>query len=357
MSNPITTDYDKLISKITPEVFSYVKLFADTNKPEYFLVNTIITDLWLDELKIFNETSLELSAEKYENRPVINHVTSDMSAGFKILYSQILTGNIPTFFFVNKQLEYLLILNKMTSKEKIKILVENVVFDYSLWERIISLNINFKDFLPDVCKVIACHHCLSIMKDNGDNIINFFGLKKISDHNVGNKYFRQIQNYERFSDGSLRNNIGEFKIFDDMNKISYHVVGIGPLNNIENAIIRNISIKSDGVLVKGQKPSVTFNNSEFNTMHKNDPSISYRLAEPIILQKWQENHKPFCKKSLSQHYVLFNPEPFNCRPNDIISGNFDDYYSFSIVGDIDIFQNNKMKIIKKEDIDDDSGGC
>lgn len=68
MSNPITDNYDKLISKITPDVFSYVKLFADTDKPEYFLVNTIISDLWLDELKIFNETSLELPTEKYLNR-------------------------------------------------------------------------------------------------------------------------------------------------------------------------------------------------------------------------------------------------------------------------------------------------
>ena len=197
MSNPITANYDKLISKITPEVFSYVKLFADTDKPEYFLINTIITDLWLDELKIFNETSLELPTEKYLDRPVINYITSNMSTGFKILYSQILTGDVPTFKSIDEQLEYLLILNRMTTKEKIKILVENVAFDYSLWERIINLNINFKDFLPEFCKIIACHHCLCNMKGNEDDIINFFGLKRISDYNVGSKYFRQIKNDEK----------------------------------------------------------------------------------------------------------------------------------------------------------------
>ena len=54
--------------------------------------------------------------------------------------------------------------------------------------------------------------------------------------------------------------------------------------------------------------------------------------------------------------VFFISEPFDYRPNDIICGEFDDYYSFDIVNEIDIFQDNKMKLIKICEIDDDSGG-
>lgn len=340
MSNPITDNYDKLISKITPDVFSYVKLFADTDKPEYFLVNTIISDLWLDELKIFNETSLELPTEKYLNRSIINYVTADMSNGFKILYSQILTGDIPIFNSVDEQLEYLLILNRMTTKEKIEILVENLTFDYLLWERIINLNINFKDFLPEFCKVIACHYCLCNMKGDENNIINFFGLKTISDYNVGNKYFKQFQNYKKSSD-IFRNKIGEFKIFDNINKISYHVIGVGPLNDARSVDsiyhFRILCVTEDQI---------------FDIWSRNAyvPLLCPNNNDHIICNT-------YLLKSHSRHYVLFNPEPFDCYPGDIICDKFDDYYSFDFVDEIDIFQDNKMKIIKICEINDDSGGC
>lgn len=161
MNKEILSINTGLFAKVNPDTFSYVKLYADTDNPEYYLANTIITDEWFEELKIFNDISIELQPEKYNERYIINYIDSNLSGAFKILYTHLLTGNVPIFTSLDGQLEYLLILNQMINGNKIRIIMDGLVFDNKLWEKILDLNINFKDFLPDYYKLLACHHCLS----------------------------------------------------------------------------------------------------------------------------------------------------------------------------------------------------
>lgn len=319
MSKLIIKTNAKLIPKIIPEAFSYVKLFADTAKPEHFLVNTIIADQWLDELKIFNETSSELSTEKYNNRPIINHVLSNMSNGFKILYLQILTGDIPIFNSIDVQLEYLLILNKMTSKEKIKIFMENAKYDNELWKRILDLNINFKDFLPEDYKVVACHECIMDpnMKGKERNIVDFYGLKQLSDFKIGGKYWKYIPNNEMFSGNSDRT---KFRVFDNTNKIIYQVIGVGPLTETVVKTLTDVATGSKPHKIK-RSPSAynLFMKEELARLKEENHKLTHKEAWTIATKNHVTFKKNGFKRLFPECYLLFNPQPFDFLPKQKIN--------------------------------------
>ena len=344
MNNKILSTNSELFEKITPDTFSYVKLYVDTDNPEYYLINTILTDEWLDELKIFNDISSDLQPEKYNGRSIINYIRCDLSEAFKILYLQLLTSKIPVFGSLDRQLEYLIILNKMVSKNKIEIIMHGLLLDNKVWSKIVNLDLNFKNFLPDYYKLNACHYCLcnpdTIASRSEHDIIDLFGLKYITNLSKNSHLIRIQDDLTTISMDDYN-----YRIYDQDNKIIYQVIGIGPL--IERVISVDEKIESHKNIRYWR-----FTNMETKKIRDMKPNLTNNECIKIADEKWK-----IYEANVTKYFVLYNPQIWNFEMEHIFT--LTDLYNLNssiynyncnvclrIIRDIDVNYNDVKKSFK-----------
>ena len=122
-----------VLSKENPS-YAYVKIIATNEEEkdtEYMLVCTDLLTVWSCEFETCNEMMEFSSPEKYDGTDIINYIPKSVSIGFKKLYTQLSTGIYPTFDSFEEQIEYLIILCKLATREKISIILYRVINNIS----------------------------------------------------------------------------------------------------------------------------------------------------------------------------------------------------------------------------------
>uniref|UniRef100_A0A6C0C7T4 Uncharacterized protein n=1 Tax=viral metagenome TaxID=1070528 RepID=A0A6C0C7T4_9ZZZZ len=219
----------------------YVK-FADDNDVAYFPVDIALVREWFHEFEISIDTFSDIGFEEHNGDVIINYQPMNVFSIFKKLYCYVYFKNVPTYDDTNleEQVEFIQLVCKLMTSDKISKIVEGINFDKSLWLYLPNLDFDAKNYFNDDAKNVICHSiCKFPPKYDFVVFFNFYDLQwfeKPSDiYMTLNCFVRDVENkceYEIVSIDDKCVMLYKKHYVYESTTTSIHTINVRYMNNI-----------------------------------------------------------------------------------------------------------------------------
>lgn len=135
----------------------YVK-FTDDNCETYFGVDIALAREWFHEFEISMDTFSDIGFEDYDGTIIVNYQPKEVLSVFKKLYTYVYFKIVPPYDDTNleEQVEFIRLVCKLMTSDKISKIVEGIRFDKSLWLLLPNLDFDAKNYFNDDAKKVIC---------------------------------------------------------------------------------------------------------------------------------------------------------------------------------------------------------
>ena len=220
----------KIFELTTSENYKYIKFYGD-NEDKYFEICDLIVYEWLESFNDAKTISNENELTKFEfhnGKIIINYLPMEYYNTFSLLYKQLCSGNDPIFISEQEQINYLVLLWKLTSFDKIEFIIDQLDCNMNIWS---SLKKNGCDLVAHLDNKKKFEMTSYFIEENSDDTIyNWFTSLGLpwSDNNMCPIFYTyeynshvnyNVDKYERLNLKS-----GIFKVYDNLSKIGYDIV-------------------------------------------------------------------------------------------------------------------------------------
>jgi hypothetical protein len=161
--------------------------------------------IYFDEFKIFREAIKELENEYYQGLIVINRLPLTLLVAFRILNKFAHTRKMIYVQSDDEQIELLLLICKLASKQQIEIIMEYIQLNNTIWIKLLNINFNFRDCFSYGQRTRICRLIAEIEPTlEKEKYMKFYGLvffKNLPQYDISNFYFdaREIRIYDKLA--------------------------------------------------------------------------------------------------------------------------------------------------------------
>jgi len=166
--------------------FGYVKFESDNSSPIYELVCINTMKIYFDEFRIFDMTINELENEYHQGFIIINRLPIISFKAFKTLTYFAHTNVMIYEKSDEEQIQLLFLISKLTRKEEFYKISSHILFNNSVWVKLLDENYDVKNFFDDYQKLSICTGIIMTNpKLEKEKIFQFYGLM----------YFKNLPGY------------------------------------------------------------------------------------------------------------------------------------------------------------------
>jgi len=176
MNNSTKIDNEILGLCGSTDDFGYVK-FEDDTAPLYKMVKISTVIEWFSEFETSIETFTDIGFDEYNGLHVINYQPLANFAIFGKLYDFIHLFKMPLFESIDEEVNFITLLCKLATKDKLNSIMERVCFNPYTWLALMKMNFDAKNFFSERVKILASFFSLQLSgSDNHVPILNYYGL-------------------------------------------------------------------------------------------------------------------------------------------------------------------------------------